>query len=66
MVEDRTTIQVSSEVWRWLNSKKEPGESFDAVIKRELGIDNDSEDVEADGSGEETYQAGDTVLDDSS
>lgn len=27
-----TTIEVSDETWRKLNSKKEPGESFDDVV----------------------------------
>jgi len=33
-----TTIQVSSETWQYLNRQKRPGESFDDVLRRELGI----------------------------
>ena len=29
-----TTIQVSRETWRRLNSEKDPGESFDDVLTR--------------------------------
>ncbi|PSQ19576.1 hypothetical protein BRD00_01560 [Halobacteriales archaeon QS_8_69_26] len=44
MTSDITTIQVSSDTWRELNSRKEPGDSFDDVIQRLLeGADEDEE-----------------------
>jgi DNA-binding transcriptional LysR family regulator len=33
-----TNIQVSQEVWTALNRQKRPGESFDDVLRRELGV----------------------------
>jgi len=33
-----TNIPVSDEVWRELNSRKNPGDSFDDVLRRELGM----------------------------
>jgi negative regulator of replication initiation len=33
-----TNIQVTDAVWSELNSRKKPGESFDDVLRRELGI----------------------------
>lgn len=33
-----TTIHVSDEVWQYLNGEKRPGESFDDVLRRELGL----------------------------
>jgi negative regulator of replication initiation len=33
-----TTVEVSEEVWRHLNSLKGPGDSFDDVLRRELDI----------------------------
>ena len=33
-----TNIPVSDEVWRELNSRKNPGDSFDDVLRRELGL----------------------------
>jgi negative regulator of replication initiation len=33
-----TTVEVSEEVWRYLNSLKGPGDSFDDVLRRELDI----------------------------
>lgn len=35
---DRTTITVSDEVWRHLNAMKGRGDSFDDVLRRELGL----------------------------
>lgn len=34
---DTTTIQIDADTWRALNSRKNPGESFDDVIRRLLG-----------------------------
>lgn len=34
-----TNIAVSDTVWSYLNSRKGPGDSFDDVLRRELGID---------------------------
>jgi len=70
MSEDTTTVQVSVETWQYLNRQKRPGESMDDVLCRELGLDDDrddgddQEDVEADGSGERTYKAGEMVMQD--
>jgi predicted CopG family antitoxin len=33
---DKTTIQVSTEIWKELNKKRLPGESFDDVIEKVL------------------------------
>lgn len=30
----KTTIELSRENWRWLNSRKETGESFDDVLDK--------------------------------
>jgi len=38
-----TNIPVSDEVWKVLNVKKEPGESFDDVLRRELALDTTSD-----------------------
>jgi len=35
-VSETTTIEIKLETWRELNNKKEPGDSFDDVIKRLL------------------------------
>jgi len=32
----KTTIEVSSKTWTRLNQEKQPGESFDDVIQREV------------------------------
>lgn len=37
---ETTTIEISRGNWRWLNSQKNPGESFDDVLTR-LRIDGD-------------------------
>lgn len=45
MATDRTTsIKVSEEVWQELNGKKRLGDSFDDVLRRELGLDDDRDD----------------------
>jgi len=31
-------IQISDEVWKYLNENKKPGETFDEVLKRRLKI----------------------------
>lgn len=36
MTDDTTTIQIDVQTWQQLNSRKQPGESFDDVIQREL------------------------------
>jgi len=42
MSRDVTTIEISTDTWRELNALKErPGESFDDVVRRELGLDDD-------------------------
>jgi hypothetical protein len=37
-----TNIAVSNDVWRELNSRKQPGESFDDVLRRMLAVKTDS------------------------
>jgi len=66
MRDDRTTMQVSVDCWQYINERKRPGESMDDVLRRELGIDGDrdEEKVETDGSGEPSYKAGETVMQD--
>jgi len=38
MAEDTTTIEVKKSTWQELNALKEPGDSFDDVIRRELDL----------------------------
>jgi len=38
-----TNISVSSEVWMELNSRKQPGDTFDDVLRRVLEMDGDDE-----------------------
>ena len=38
MTERKTIIWISDTVWKWLQSQKEIGESFDSLLKRLLGI----------------------------
>jgi len=35
-----TNIAVSDEVWMELNSRKQPGDTFDEVLRRELGLES--------------------------
>jgi len=35
-----TNIAVTDEVWIELNSRKQPGDTFDDVLRRELGLEN--------------------------
>ena len=35
------TIQVDDEVWRYLTMQKQPGDSFNDVLRRELGLGDD-------------------------
>lgn len=42
---DTTTIEVYNVTWRRLNARKQPGESFDDVIRRLLAADG-SEEIE--------------------
>jgi hypothetical protein len=35
---DTTNIEVKTDTWRWLNARKQPGDSFDDVLTRVLGI----------------------------
>jgi len=41
MNDDRTTIWVSDDTWSKLNARKNRGDSFDDVIRRELGLDDE-------------------------
>ena len=38
----KTIIWVSEEVWKWLQSQKEIGESFDRLLIRLLDVDVDT------------------------
>jgi predicted CopG family antitoxin len=38
MSEDRTNVQVTTETWKRLHMRKEPGDSFDDVISELLDI----------------------------
>jgi predicted CopG family antitoxin len=40
---DTTTVTVSVEVWRELQSRKDPGDSFDDVLRDVLEISNGNE-----------------------
>jgi predicted CopG family antitoxin len=40
------TIEVDEEVWRRLTTAKNPGDSFNHVLRRELGLDDRQPDVE--------------------
>jgi len=64
--DDRTTLWISDDLWKELNSRKHRGDTFEDVIWRELDDDRDKGDdqevVEADGSGERTYKAGEMVM----
>jgi len=40
-----TNIQVSDPVWSELNSRKQPGESFDDVLRRVLELDGEASDT---------------------
>jgi len=65
--DDRTTIWISDELWAELNARKDRGDTFEDVIWRELEDDRDDadqEDVEADGSGEASYTAGEMRMED--
>lgn len=41
MTRDVTTIEIKTDTWKELNGRKEPGESFDDVVRRALGLDDD-------------------------
>jgi len=43
MSEKKTIIWISEPVWKWLQSKKEIGESFDQLLIRLLGIETKNE-----------------------
>lgn len=40
---ERTTITVSDEVWRYLDAKKDRGDSMDDILRQELGIGEEAE-----------------------
>lgn len=46
------TIDVSEDVWRHLQLQKNPGDSFNDVLKRELGIEDKSTKDETESGGE--------------
>lgn len=39
---ETTTIEIKTDTWRELNAQKEPGDSFDDVVRRLLAGDEDS------------------------
>jgi predicted CopG family antitoxin len=39
--DDTTTVKLKRDTWKELNSKKEPGDSFDDVIRRLLNETDD-------------------------
>jgi len=41
--DDKTTISITRRLWRHLNRLKEPGDSFDTVIRREIGLVTDED-----------------------
>ena len=43
MSERKTTIEVSGEVWKELNSLKNIGETFDRVLRRLLNVEASAE-----------------------
>lgn len=43
MSEKKTIIWVSEPVWKWLQSRKEIGESFDHLLIRLLGLKTNAE-----------------------
>jgi predicted CopG family antitoxin len=49
-----TNIPVSEQVWRELNSRKNPGDSFDDVLRRELGLVNHHDRADADAAAAAT------------
>jgi len=63
--DDKTTISITRRLWRHLNRLKEPGDSFDTVIRREIGLVTDEDIAEAvsriewrqDWMGNEDHQA---------
>lgn len=52
--EGKTAIEVSREFHSWLFYKKEPGDSFEDVVRREIGVEE--VDPDADGENEERRQ----------
>jgi hypothetical protein len=38
-VSEKTNIQIDKDTWKKLNAQKEPGDSFDDVVRRECGFD---------------------------
>jgi len=49
-----TNIPVSDEVWRELNSRKNPGDSFDDVLRRELGLVDEDRRQQAEAAAADT------------
>lgn len=41
---ETTTITVDEDVWEYLHRKKKRGDSFNDVVRRELGLDETAED----------------------
>lgn len=46
MSNDRTTIQISGRLWTELNQRKQPGDTFEDVIRRGLNLDEDTDESE--------------------
>ena len=53
---ERTTITVSDDVWRYLHGRKDRGESFDDVLRRELGLPGEGGESESEHDDDE-YRA---------
>lgn len=51
------TIEVDEDVWRYLTLRKNPGDSFNDVLRRQLGLDADEPDREQ--VGEPDHQPAD-------
>ena len=47
-ISKNTTIGISRETWRELNSRKDVGDSFEDVLRRILGLDPIKENLEGD------------------
>lgn len=48
-----TTIEISTENWQWLNSQKQPGESFNDVLDRLRGAETSTSPYQSEGDVEQ-------------
>jgi hypothetical protein len=42
-VSEKTNIKIDKDTWKQLNALKEPGDSFDDVVRRECGFDDSAD-----------------------